>query len=595
MRFTQHPTWEDNIQQLFTEPYWIPADQRQGIANGWRGCMTGYGISLDQYESVCEWSVTIYEHLQSRSMPLTTDPLQFWPAAALEQLRVWINEGMRKTSGAPVHSGEVIPSPQPRPLALRVRRNILELTETELNEYRMRVEALGTGQVDPNVAWQKLAYIHTNWCLHYQEAFLLWHRAYLLYIEELLGCAIPYWNFMSPYATQDGHPEAGLIQPFKDETYLHPITKQTRPNPLRYAIAKDGKSKACELAKQDSQWRELCLDDVGNCQCKYVQRDPVLYTVGDDQRTKRQQKLAMLKKFQQQVVYALQWPTFSTPEGFPGYPWANIQSFDPPPPDSQYPHRCDFDGLYEQPHDNFHGWLGPDMADNAYTAFDPVFLSYHANIDRIFEEWKRTHPTATFTAGFPLRPFLGSTAQRVDFADERAYVYTTIGDMARDSRAIGFDYEPPKIPDVTSLAPDPWLAYLYVLFTEVKCTQDSYTIDVFLNLADPQPADITNKPEHYIGRMTRLGMGIADDKGRCIVKGVTRVLDASANAYALNLTPTSTVMLSLLVTDLTTGQLLTPEEYAHLPGFTPFWRWGVGVAATRPTTALSPNQHSLCH
>ena len=55
MRFTQHPTWEDNIQQLFTEPYWIPADQRQGIANGWRGCMTGYGISLDQYESVCEW------------------------------------------------------------------------------------------------------------------------------------------------------------------------------------------------------------------------------------------------------------------------------------------------------------------------------------------------------------------------------------------------------------------------------------------------------------------------------------------------------------------------------------------------------------
>jgi hypothetical protein len=41
-----------------------------------------------------------------------------------------------------------------------------------------------------------------------------------------------------------------------------------------------------------------------------------------------------------------------------------------------------FDGLYEQPHDNFHGWVGPDMADNAYTAFDPIFWSYHSNIDR---------------------------------------------------------------------------------------------------------------------------------------------------------------------------------------------------------------------
>jgi tyrosinase len=44
------------------------------------------------------------------------------------------------------------------------------------------------------------------------------------------------------------------------------------------------------------------------------------------------------------------------------------------------------------------------MADNAYTAFDPIFWSYHSNIDRIFEEWNRAHPAAQFSSKFPLRP-----------------------------------------------------------------------------------------------------------------------------------------------------------------------------------------------
>jgi hypothetical protein len=43
---------------------------------------------------------------------------------------------------------------------------------------------------------------------------------------------------------------------------------------------------------------------------------------------------------------------FSQPEGSPGCPWANILVFDPPR------NRQDFDGLCEQPHDNWHGWIG---------------------------------------------------------------------------------------------------------------------------------------------------------------------------------------------------------------------------------------------
>ncbi|NCR17375.1 MAG: tyrosinase family protein [Microcystis aeruginosa LL13-03] len=163
------------------------------------------------------------------------------------------------------------------------------------------------------------------------EEPLFWHRAYLLYLEELIDFPIPYWNWMSPNAIKDGHPEAGLPQAFKDLTYIHPQTGEEKPNPLRFAAAKDGRSKACLNHQGNS---------INGENCKWVQRDPVLLTEGDDRREERQKKLALLGKYQRQVANALLWPVFSTPQGFPGYPWANITSFDPPAPDCAYPNKC---------------------------------------------------------------------------------------------------------------------------------------------------------------------------------------------------------------------------------------------------------------
>jgi tyrosinase len=256
-------------------------------------------------------------------------------------------------------------------------------------------------------------------------------------------------------------------------------------------------------------------------------------------------------------------------------------------------HKCDFDGLYEQPHDNIHGWVGYDMADNAYTAFDPIFWSYHANIDRVFENWKREHPAATYTSNFPILPFMGSLANRVDFTDNRAYLRTTIGDMAKDSRSIGYDYEPPKIPDSSGTTFNEWSDYLYIIFNDVKCTYDTYSIDVFVNQSNPQPKDAECGNLHFVGKMMRLGMGIKDDKGRCIKDGVTRVLDASYNAYYLTprITPDSDVEISLIVTDVRTGKILTPEEYNKLPGFKATYMWGKGIPSTKLDVSCS---HERC-
>ncbi len=579
MNVTRHPTWDCTIQLLFSEPYWIYETRRTQVAAGWQGCMSGFNVMLDNYESIREWSETIYYQLRSKSMPLTKDTTQFWPYEALELLRIWINEGCRRNSTQPIEKNPIIPPPEVQPINLRIRKNILDLTQDELNDYRMKLDELDISKVDSKSAWQELAYIHTNWCLHYQEAFLMWHRAYLLYFEQLIDFPIPYWNFMSPNATKDGHPEAGLPQAFKELTYIHPKTGEGRPNPLRFAIAKDGRSKACKGQQGDT---------INGEDCKYVQRNPVFYTEGEDRRQEREQKLALLGKYQRQVTEALRWPVFSTPQGYPGYPWANIQTFDPPAPDCAYPNKCDFDGLLEQPHDNIHGWIGFDMADNAYTAFDPVFWSYHSGIDRIFENWKRAHPAAIFTSNFPIRPFVGSLGKEIDLPEDRSYLNTTIGDMAKDSRSLGYDYDPPKVPDSSGTMYNEWSDYLYIIFNNVKCTYDTYSMDIFLNKSDPKPEDAKCENLHYVGKIMRLGMGIEDDKGRCIKDGVTRVIDASYNSHYLKLTPESPITISLIVTDTTTGNILTPEEYAKLPGFVPTYVWGKGISAVEEQFSPKP-------
>lgn len=185
----------------------------------------------------------------------------------------------------------------------------------------------------------------THWCLHYQEATFPWHRAYLLYVEGLLGCPIPYWNVFAAAAADPSSPHAGLPQVFLDDTFTDSSGK-SQPNPMKYACALDGKSK------------------LGGG--LYVTRDPIL--VAGKSHHQWAGKVAQFKLYHSQILLALQQWAFSVPTnvtqaaGHPfGVPWANIPTFIPDGPDCWYPYRGDFDGLFEQPHDNYHGWVGGDM------------------------------------------------------------------------------------------------------------------------------------------------------------------------------------------------------------------------------------------
>jgi tyrosinase len=79
---------------------------------------------------------------------------------------------------------------------------------------------------------------------------------------------------------------------------------------------------------------------------------------------------------------------------------------------------------------------------------------------------------------------------------------------------------------------------------------------------------------HYVGRFSRIGMGLVDDKGRCVTQGVSRVLNAGPTIYSLDLRPEDKPQISLVVTHLDTGRVVTADEYKALPGFIPQLVWG---------------------
>lgn len=76
-------------------------------------------------------------------------------------------------------------------------------------------------------------------------------------------------------------------------------------------------------------------------------------------------KINLFKKYHEQVKAAMEKPTFSVPMSYNspfGLPWANLPAFTDDQADDLYPLReLNFDGAFEQPHDNYHGWVGPDM------------------------------------------------------------------------------------------------------------------------------------------------------------------------------------------------------------------------------------------
>jgi tyrosinase len=85
----------------------------------------------------------------------------------------------------------------------------------------------------------------------------------------------------------------------------------------------------------------------------------------------------------------------------------------------------DFTEQLENYHNNVHVWVGGDMGDIPFAAFDPIFWAHHAMIDRIWRIWQLEHSKSAMPASLlnqALPPFNMTVAQTLD-TDALGYDY----------------------------------------------------------------------------------------------------------------------------------------------------------------------------
>jgi tyrosinase len=82
-------------------------------------------------------------------------------------------------------------------------------------------------------------------------------------------------------------------------------------------------------------------------------------------------------------------------------------------------------------HDNIHVWVGGrsgQMADQNWAAYDPLFWSHHAMVDRLWRIWQHQNPGA-----LPPRPLLG---EPMSYAKRPSLLV----DELLDVKALGYEY-----------------------------------------------------------------------------------------------------------------------------------------------------------
>jgi len=172
-----------------------------------------------------------------------------------------------------------------------------------------------------------------SWCPHHTLLFLPWHRAYLYFFERALqdldpAANLPWWDWTSPLAHREGLP--GTFRRTPSRVNTNPLA--TGPVPLSAADLRRFRS--------DPDNRGALSDG------------PVAWTLRDPESPIELPRAETVRR-------AL-----------------NTRSF------------ADFSQLVEGMHAGVHTWVGGAMTLISVAAYDPVFWTHHAMIDRLWYLWQ---------------------------------------------------------------------------------------------------------------------------------------------------------------------------------------------------------------
>jgi tyrosinase len=234
--------------------------------------------------------------------------------------------------------------------AIAVRRDILSLATWDEGVlwYARAIAVMQRRSIDEPTSWLYQAAIHGhvpetersqywNQCQHGSSFFLPWHRGYIAWFEQTVaaaverlggpsGWALPYWN----YSSKTDKSARCLPQAFRE-----PQTPDHEPNPLFITHRNPGVNTGEPVADEE----DVSLEAL---------KQLVFEGVGQGGNT-----------------------------GFGG-------------PPTGFHHPAGRAGALEtRPHNTIHVDVGGWMASFSTAARDPIFWLHHANIDRLWEIWRK--------------------------------------------------------------------------------------------------------------------------------------------------------------------------------------------------------------
>ncbi|KAI9296190.1 Di-copper centre-containing protein [Neoconidiobolus thromboides FSU 785] len=274
---------------------------------------------------------------------------------------------------------------------MRIRKNIKNLSDAQLNRYFNAVKQLNSGPKPTK--WNAFAKMHVDFYpqVHMKPLFLVWHRYFLYFIEKELqkidpSVTIPYWD----WTAEASNPNADPIYSDKYFGRVNGNSGCVDSGPFRDFTA--------------YYWH----DGSGSTHC--LRRKKVFdEEVTDDRKM--------------DTLYLNDTPI----NRFAG----NIEGV---------------------PHGRIHNGIGGEFSGHA-SPEDPLFYSHHAFIDKLWFDWQMRHPEQMdqyhVNRRNPVAPWGFPILQAIDTSDRMCYAYkeehfpwTPTTTMSRSMMVPEFTVEP---------------------------------------------------------------------------------------------------------------------------------------------------------
>jgi len=316
-----------------------------------------------------------------------------------------------------------------------------------LDSYKKGIrEMLNRPATDPR-NWYRNAFLHVFDCPHQNWWFLVWHRAYLGWLEAIIRqfsgdmeFALPYWDWTKtprvPGAMFDDVLDpnnAAFIPTFN--TFKAQFDAPVTALFATFSPAQKGVLAQRGLSSTADFWSAVAAAPAGIFFEQPEARGLIPANPNLDQTTRATVSLATIRS-------ALRTANFAGSEsGIDAAGFASAKA-------SSHNDQSREGILESQPHDNVHGAMGGPAGNAFMVSFlspvDPIFFLHHANIDRLWDAWTRRQAALgrpTLPQGADLTAW--SNEQFLFFSDPSGQPVskTSAGDYSAMS-VFDYDYSP---------------------------------------------------------------------------------------------------------------------------------------------------------